>query len=106
MKWIDFFQKGMSEDNGNPSARRIVVVYAGVLLTTLVAMALFVVIWWIPILIMEMTIAVLAWISTNIITGIVAKGKEQKVTPTEQIALRAQEAELKTSDASQPPVQP
>lgn len=93
MKFFEFLQKGLSEDNGNPSQRRINVFLACTLFTIGIFIAEIVVIFWIPSLIMEMTIALLAWITTALGLGIVAKTKEQKVSADELGNLRKQEDE-------------
>jgi hypothetical protein len=102
MHWKDFIQKANSEDNGNPSQRRTNVFLACTLFSIGIFIAYFVVIFWIPQLLMEMTTALLIWITTALGLGIVAKTKEQKVSAEELKVLR--ESEIKTPE-DKPPVQ-
>ena len=102
MNFWQFLQKGLSEDNGNPSARRINVFLACTLFTIGIITAEVVVIFWIPSLIMEMTIALLSWMTVALGLGIYAKTKEQNITPSELQGLRQQESDIKKSEEAKP----
>lgn len=88
MKWVDFIQKALSEDNGNPSGRRVNIFIASTLFSILISVAYFVVIFWIPAILMEFTLSLLTFLATALGLGIIAKTKEQKVTATELETLR------------------
>lgn len=98
MKFWKFLQSGLSEDNGNPSSRRINVFFASILFSIGVLIGYITVLLYYPLLIMEYTIALLTWMTAALGIGVIAKTKEQPVKPTELQELRKQEVALKNSD--------